>query len=79
VAPVAEFFAHVGSARKLHRALVDLAGVIQAFFDLAQGYFARGIARRLAGMGPANLAQRGLDARSHAICRESAVVAENGG
>ena len=66
VAPVTEFFAHVGGARKLYRALVD-CGRIQAFFDLAQGYFARGIARRLQEIGPANLAQRGLDARSHAI------------
>src|SRR2546429_1985309 len=44
VAPVTEFFAHVGGARKLYRALVDCER-IQAFFDLAQGYFARGIAR----------------------------------
>src|SRR5258708_28574051 len=66
VAPGTECFARVGGARKLYRALVD-CGRIQAFFDLAQGYFARGIARRLQEIGPANLAQRGLDARSHAI------------
>jgi hypothetical protein len=29
--------------------------------------FARGIARRLKEMGPANLVQRELDARSHAL------------
>jgi len=66
VAPVEEFFAHVASARKLYRALVD-AGRIHAFFELAQGYFARGIARRLQEMGPASLVQRELDARSHAL------------
>ena len=64
VAPVEEFFAHVADARKLYRALVD-AGRIHAFFDLAQGYFARGIARRLKEMGPANLSE--LDARSNAL------------
>lgn len=65
-APVMEFFAHVASARKLYRALVD-SGRIHAFFDLAQGYFARGIARRLKEMSLANLVQRDLDARSHAL------------
>lgn len=66
LAPVMEFFAHVASARKLYRALVD-SGRIHAFFDLAQGYFARGIARRLKEMSLANLVQRDLDARSHAL------------
>jgi AcrR family transcriptional regulator len=46
VAPVAEFFAHVASARRLYRALAD-AGRLNDFFDLAQGYFARGIQQRL--------------------------------
>lgn len=46
VAPVAEFFAHVASAKRLYRALVD-AGRIEAFFELAQGYFARGIEQRI--------------------------------
>lgn len=46
VAPVAEFFAHVASARKLYRAL-GTAGRLNDFFDLAQGYFARGIEQRL--------------------------------
>ena len=45
VAPVAEFFAHVASARRLYRAPVD-AGRIEAYFELAQGYFARGIEQR---------------------------------
>jgi AcrR family transcriptional regulator len=46
VAPVREFFEHVGSARKFYRALAD-AGRLSDFFDLAQGYFARGIEQRL--------------------------------
>jgi AcrR family transcriptional regulator len=66
VAPVEEFFAHVAEAKKLYRALVD-CGRIQAFFELAQGYFARGIARRLQNMGLKNLVQKELDARSHAL------------
>jgi AcrR family transcriptional regulator len=66
IAPVAEFFAHVADARKLYRALVD-SGRIHAFFELAQGYFARGIARRLKEVGPANLVHRELDARSHSL------------
>lgn len=66
IAPVAEFFAHVASARKLYRGLVD-AGRIHAFFELAQGYFARGIARRLKEMGLKNMVQGELDARSQAL------------
>lgn len=46
VAPVAEFFAHVASAKRLYRALVN-SGRIEAFFELAQGYFARGIEQRI--------------------------------
>jgi AcrR family transcriptional regulator len=46
ILPVAEFFAHVASARKLYRGLAD-AGRLNDFFDLAQGYFSRGIAQRL--------------------------------
>jgi AcrR family transcriptional regulator len=46
VAPVAEFFAHVASAKRLYRALVN-CGRIEAFFELAQGYFARGIEQRI--------------------------------
>jgi AcrR family transcriptional regulator len=66
VAPVAEFFVHVGDAKKLYRALVD-SGRIHAFFELAQGYFARGIARRLKDIGLKDLVQSELDARSHAL------------
>lgn|ERR1700722_7551729 len=66
VAPVTEFFAHVASARKLYRSLVA-SGRIQAFFDLAQGYFARGIARRLKEIGLPIPDQREFDARAHAL------------
>jgi AcrR family transcriptional regulator len=66
VAPVTEFFAHVADARKLYRALVD-SDRIQAFFDLAQGYFARGIARRLKEIGPANPSQQELEACSQGL------------
>ena len=44
VAPVAEFFAHVASAKRLYRVN---SGRIEAFFELAQGYFARGIEHRI--------------------------------
>ena len=66
IAPVTEFFMHVGDAKKLYRALVD-SGRIHAFFELAQGYFARGIARRLKDMGLKNLVQSELDGRSHGL------------
>jgi AcrR family transcriptional regulator len=66
VAPVREFFAHVADARKLYDSLVE-SGRIQAFFDLAQGYFARGIARRLKEISAANPGQHELDACSHGL------------
>ena len=66
IAPVAEFFMHVGGAKKLYRALVD-CGRIHAFFELAQGYFARGIARHLKDMGLKDLVESELDACSHAL------------
>jgi AcrR family transcriptional regulator len=47
LAPVAEFFAHVGENRQLHRRLVE-AGILHDFLELAHGHFARGIERRLA-------------------------------
>jgi AcrR family transcriptional regulator len=66
IAPVEEFFAHVASAKKLYRALVDSAR-IHTFFEFAQGYFARGISRRLKEIGRANVVQSELDARSHSL------------
>ena len=46
VVPVEELFSHIGNQRKVYRALAD-AGRLNDFFDLAHGYFARGIERRL--------------------------------
>jgi|SRR5580704_1109762 AcrR family transcriptional regulator len=46
VVPVAEMFAHIGGQNKIYRALAD-SGRLNDFFDLAQGYFARGIEQRL--------------------------------
>jgi AcrR family transcriptional regulator len=46
VVPVAEMFAHIGGQNKIYRALAD-SDRLNEFFDLAQGYFARGIERRL--------------------------------
>jgi AcrR family transcriptional regulator len=46
VAPVSEMFAHIGSQQKLYRVLAD-SGRLTDFFDLAQGYFSRGIEQRL--------------------------------
>lgn len=67
VAPVAELFAHIGNQKKLYRALAD-SDRLNDFFDLAQGYFARGIARRLIDSGRlSNLPQRELDARAAAL------------
>jgi AcrR family transcriptional regulator len=72
VVPVAELFAHIGSQKKLYRALAD-AGRLDDFFDLAQGYFARGIERRLteskrlSDIRLSSLPQRELDARASAL------------
>jgi AcrR family transcriptional regulator len=46
VAPVTEMFEHVGSQNRLYRALAE-SGRLHDFFELAQGYFARGIEQRL--------------------------------
>ena len=46
LAPVTEMFEHVGGQKKIYRALSD-SGRLYDFFDLAQGYFARGIEQRL--------------------------------
>ncbi|HWC17527.1 MAG TPA: helix-turn-helix domain-containing protein, partial [Terriglobales bacterium] len=67
VVPVAEVFAHIAEATKLYRALVD-SGRIDAFMELAQEYFARGIEQRLkTSMRTGNAAERKLRARSHAL------------
>ena len=66
VVPVAEMFAHIGSQNKIYRALAD-SGRLNDFFDLAQGYFGRGIRQRLIESGKlSNLARGDIDARASA-------------
>jgi AcrR family transcriptional regulator len=50
VAPVAEFFAHVASGRRFIQAL-RRSGRLNENYELAQGYFARGIEQRLRELG----------------------------
>jgi len=67
VVPVAELFAHIGDQKKLYRTLAD-SGRLNDFFDLAQGYFARGIEQRLTeSKRLSNLPQRELGARASAL------------
>lgn len=67
VAPVAEMFAHIGNQNRLYRVLLD-AGLLKDFFELAEGYFARGIERRLAESGRCtHLPARPLAARAAAL------------
>jgi AcrR family transcriptional regulator len=67
VVPVAELFAHIGSQKKVYRALAD-ADRLNDFFDLAQGYFARGIEQRLKeSKRLTNLPQPELGARASAL------------
>ena len=67
VVPVAEMFAHIASAKKFYRLLGD-AGRLNDFFDLAQGYFERGIEVRLReSKRLPKLSQRELAARASAL------------
>src|SRR5580704_1888442 len=67
VVPVAELFEHIGNQNRLYRALAE-SGRLGDFFDLAQGYFARGIEQRLVESGRlANLSPRELGARASAL------------
>ena len=67
VVPVAELFEHIGSQRKIYRALAD-SGRLHDFFDLAQGYFSRGIEQRLReSKRIPKLPQRELAARASAL------------
>ncbi len=67
VVPVAEMFAHIGAQKKIYRALAD-AGRLNDFFDLAQGYFSRGIELRLVESGRLpKLPERELAARASAL------------
>lgn len=66
VVPVAEMFAHIGNQKKIYRALAD-SGRLNDFFDLAQGYFSRGIEQRLReSERVAKLPDRELAARASA-------------
>jgi AcrR family transcriptional regulator len=66
VVPVAELFAHIGSQKRIYRALAN-SGRLNDFFDLAQGYFSRGIEQRLKGSKRLlKLPQRELPARASA-------------
>jgi AcrR family transcriptional regulator len=67
VVPVAEMFAHIKNQRNLYRILGD-AGRLSDFFDLAQGYFTRGIERRLRESNRVSKIPKGeLAARSSAL------------
>jgi AcrR family transcriptional regulator len=67
VLPVAELFAHIGNQNKLYRVLTD-SGHLKDFFDLAEGYFARGIERRLVESGRIpHVPTRELAARAAAL------------
>jgi AcrR family transcriptional regulator len=61
VAPVREFFAHVGEARWLYLSLIE-SGKIHDFLELAQGHFARGIEQRLSELPRS----RAIDSKSRA-------------
>src|SRR6266852_2502671 len=67
VVPVAEMFAHIGDQKKLYRTLAD-SRRLNEFFDLAPGYFARGIEQRLTeSKRLSTLPQRALGARASAL------------
>lgn len=67
IVPVAELFAHMANQKKLYGAMVH-SGRLNDFFDLAQGYFARGIEQRLTeSKRLSNLPQRELGARAAAL------------
>src|SRR6266567_6951361 len=67
VVPVVELFAHIGNQKKIYRALAE-SGRLNDFFDLAQGYFARGIERRLReSRRCSHLLHHELGARAYAL------------
>jgi len=67
VVAVAEMFEHIGGQKKIYRALAE-SGRLHDFFDLAQGYFARGIERRLReAQRLPKLSQSELRARAFAL------------
>jgi AcrR family transcriptional regulator len=67
VAPVTEMFAHIGNENKIYRMLAE-SGHLHEFFDLAEGYFTRGIQQRLLESGRVKkVPQRELTARAAAL------------
>jgi AcrR family transcriptional regulator len=67
VMPVAELFAHIGNQNKLYPVLSE-SGHLKDFYDLAEGYFARGIERRLTESGKlTKILPRELAARASAL------------
>ena len=67
VAPVTEMFAHIGNENKIYRMLAE-SGHLHEFFDLAEGYFTRGIQQRLMESGRVkNVPQKELAARAAAL------------
>jgi AcrR family transcriptional regulator len=67
VVPASELFAHIGNQNKLYRVLSE-SGHLKEFFDLAEGYFARGIERRLIESGRlTHVLPRELAARAAAL------------
>jgi hypothetical protein len=60
-------FEHIGSQKKMYLALAA-CGRLNDFFDLAQGYFARGIEQRLVESGRLSKVPQGeLAARASAL------------
>jgi AcrR family transcriptional regulator len=67
VVPVEEMFARIGTQKKMWSSLAE-SGHLADFFELAQGYFSRGIATRLSESGRLpKLPQYELDARAAAL------------
>lgn len=64
VMPVEEMFAHILEQKNLYHALKD-SGRLEDFFELAQGYFTRGIVQRLTVSGRlSNMQKTELEARA---------------
>ena len=67
VMPIAEIFDHIGNQNKLYRAIFE-AGHLEEFYQLAQGYYARGIEQRLRDTGRFTaVPKRELAARAAAL------------
>lgn len=74
VVPVTEMLEHIGGPNnKMYRALAD-GGRLQDFFDLAQGYFERGIAQRLSESKPP-LKLRKRELAVHAVAFAGSLLA----